>query len=134
MSAWDRRSEVGRGGGVVQQRSAEAAPGKRTLTEALPDDDAGGGAPVDASVAARFTRATGADVSDVRVHTGGAAASSASRLSSLAYTVGRDIHFAAGQYQPSSDAGQRLIAHELTHTVQQGRVGTVAQSKLEVGG
>src|SRR5262249_35059827 len=59
--------------------------------------------------------------------------SSASRLSSLAYTVGHDIHFAAGQYQPSSDAGQRLIAHELTHTVQQGPVGGVAQSKLEVG-
>jgi len=138
MSGWDRRIGGERRGGMVEPRGGESTPGKRTLTESLPATDvetaAGGGAAVDAGVASRFTHTTGADVSDVRVHTDAGAASSASRLSSLAYTVGRDIHFAAGQYQPSSESGQRLIAHELTHTVQQGPGGAVTQAKLEVSG
>jgi hypothetical protein len=63
----------------------------------------------------RFNR----DFGDVRVHTGGKASESAQAVNALAYTVGRDIVFSDGFYSPGTTAGQRLLAHELVHTVQQ---------------
>lgn len=62
----------------------------------------------------------GADFSGVRVHTGDAAATQARKLDAAAFTTGRDIHFAKGKYQPDTPAGKELIAHELTHVIQQG--------------
>jgi len=62
----------------------------------------------------------GYDFSNVRIHTGGEAAQSADRINALAYTSGNNIVFNAGQYQPGSENGKRLLAHELTHVVQQG--------------
>lgn len=61
----------------------------------------------------------GHDFSRVRVHTDARAAKSAQAVNALAYTVGHDVVFGAGQYVPRSSIGQRLIAHELAHTVQQ---------------
>jgi hypothetical protein len=51
-----------------------------------------------------------------------------------AYTQGQDIHFAPGAYQPGNDTGRQLIAHELTHVVQQGAIGpnTVPSGMVEV--
>lgn len=65
----------------------------------------------------------GRDFSEVRVHRDGAAAASARRLGARAYTLGNHLVFAAGQYRPQVPAGRRLLAHELTHVVQQGRSG-----------
>jgi len=59
------------------------------------------------------------DFSGVRVHDDSAAAQSARDVHAHAYTVGQDIVFAPGQYQPHSDSGRHLLAHELAHTVQQ---------------
>ena len=59
-------------------------------------------------------------LSSVRVHTGSPAAESARSLDALAYTTGRDIYFAPGMYAPHSTDGQRLLAHEVAHVVQQG--------------
>src|SRR5215218_7862079 len=60
------------------------------------------------------------DLSGVRIHADAAAAESARAVGALAYTVGRDVVFAAGQYAPASAAGRNLLAHEPTHVVQQG--------------
>ncbi len=67
----------------------------------------------------------GHNFSQVRIHTDGQAAESARVVNALAYTVGRDIVFGAGQYTPHTDAGRQLLAHELVHTIQQrsGQVG-----------
>jgi outer membrane protein OmpA-like peptidoglycan-associated protein len=62
----------------------------------------------------------GYDFSRVRVHADAKAAESAGALTALAYTVGQDVVFGAGQYQPNTSAGQQLLAHELSHTIQQG--------------
>jgi hypothetical protein len=62
----------------------------------------------------------GHDFGNVRVHTDARAAESAHQVHALAYTVGSDIVFGANQYAPNTDGGQRLLAHELTHTIQQG--------------
>jgi Domain of unknown function (DUF4157) len=62
----------------------------------------------------------GHDFSQVRVHRDAKAAESARAVNALAYTVGEDVVFGTGQYAPGSSTGQRLLAHELTHVVQQG--------------
>jgi len=61
------------------------------------------------------------DFSGVRVHTDTKAAESARAVNALAYTVGRDIVFGVGQYMPNNIMGKRMLAHELTHIVQQGQ-------------
>lgn len=62
----------------------------------------------------------GQDFSNVRVHTDSVAAKSAQSINALAYTTGNNIVFNSGQYSPESDSGKKLMAHELTHVVQQG--------------
>jgi hypothetical protein len=79
----------------------------------------GGGAPLDEETRADMENRLGHDFSDVRVHTGGTADESARSVSAQAYTVGSDIVFASGRYDPTSDAGKHMLAHELTHVVQQ---------------
>jgi uncharacterized protein DUF4157 len=66
-----------------------------------------------------FERRFGYDFGNVRVHADAAAAESARSLHALAYTVGGDVVFGAGQYAPGTRAGQQLLAHELAHVLQQ---------------
>lgn len=61
----------------------------------------------------------GRDFSNVRIHTDSVAAKSAQSINALAYTTGNNIVFNSGQYSPESDGGKKLMAHELTHVVQQ---------------
>jgi hypothetical protein len=75
----------------------------------------------------------GHDFSRVRVHTDGQAAASAAAVQARAYTAGQQIVFAPGQYAPGTTAGRRLLAHELTHTVQQAGAGSSLQADLMVG-
>jgi Domain of unknown function (DUF4157) len=79
----------------------------------------GGGEPLAAGTREVMEDHLGADLSDVRVHTGDEAAESARSVSASAYTVGNEIVFNEGAYQPATDQGQRALAHELTHVVQQ---------------
>lgn len=75
------------------------------------------------------------DFSRVRVHTDARAGESARAVNALAYTVGRDIVFGEGQYTAATQEGQQLIAHELTHTLQQqGAAGTPAQLEIDSAG
>lgn len=78
------------------------------------------GQPLDADARGFFEDRFGHDFSQVRVHTDAWAAESARAVNARAYTVGRDVVFSAGTYAPSSPAGRRLLAHELSHVVQQG--------------
>ena len=66
-----------------------------------------------------FSSRFGHDFANVRVHADAAAAESARSVHALAYTVGSDVVFGAGQYAPGTRAGQQLLAHELAHVVQQ---------------
>ena len=68
----------------------------------------------------------GRDFSAVRVHTDATAQRSAADIDAEAYTSGRDIVFGAGRYAPETTAGRRLLAHELTHVVQQSQAGADA--------
>lgn len=79
------------------------------------------GQPLSDATRAFFEPRFGQDFSDVRVHADSAAADSARAIGALGYTVGRHIVFADGCFAPNVDDGRRLIAHELTHTLQQTR-------------
>jgi uncharacterized protein DUF4157 len=68
------------------------------------------------------TEAPRYNFSGVRVHTDQRAAESARAVRALAYTVGRNVVFGAGQYAPGTAAGKRLLVHELAHTIQQGAI------------
>jgi Domain of unknown function (DUF4157) len=78
------------------------------------------GQPLDAETRAFMEPRFGHDFSQVRVHTDARASESAEAVNALAYTVGPHVVFRSGQYTPGTSAGQRLLAHELTHVVQQG--------------
>ncbi|HYE14413.1 MAG TPA: DUF4157 domain-containing protein [Pyrinomonadaceae bacterium] len=77
------------------------------------------GQPLDASTRAFMEPRFGHDFGGVRVHTGWRAEESARSVGALAYTVGQNVVFGAGQYAPETEGGQRLLAHELAHVVQQ---------------
>ena len=77
------------------------------------------GRPLDAEARAYFEPRFGHDFGDVRVHANREAAESAREVGARAYTVGNHVVFGAGQYAPASAAGRQLLAHELTHVLQQ---------------
>ena len=79
----------------------------------------GGGRALPAETRAFFEPRFGMDFSNVRVHTGARAEEAAESIGAKAFTLGNDIAFSSGQYSPSSHEGRNLLAHELTHTVQQ---------------
>jgi Domain of unknown function (DUF4157) len=82
------------------------------------DATRGGGGSLDTGVEARLTPSLG-DLSDVRVHTDDTADKLNRAVSARAFATGTDVYFARGEYNPGSAEGDRLIAHELAHTVQQ---------------
>jgi len=82
---------------------------------------------LDPTTRARVENAVGSDLGGVRVHTDAAAADAANALGARAFTVGQDMFFGQGQYGTQSTEGQRLIAHEAAHTVQQGGGSAGAQ-------
>jgi hypothetical protein len=79
------------------------------------------GQPLDASTRAFFEPRFGHDFSRVRVHTDSRAVESARAVNAIAYTIGRNVTFGSGRYEPTSTQGRYLLAHELTHVVQQGQ-------------
>jgi hypothetical protein len=97
---------------TVKPRLVQAAPNLRPTGEAL-----------DIDTQVRFGALFRHDFSGVRIHADPSAATTARAINANAYTVGRHIFFGCGRYQPSSPAGQRLLAHELAHVVQQSRGG-----------
>jgi hypothetical protein len=91
------------------------------------------GQPLDSATRAYFEPRFGHDFGDVRVHSDALAAQSADAVHALAFTVGQDIVFAADRYRPETPGGKQLLAHELTHVVQQAGQTTGAQPQLDVG-
>jgi hypothetical protein len=110
----------------VAQRTHHGRGEAPSVPQVTPDVEAnirsmrGGGSPLGTDERTRLESHLGADLSRVRLHTNTGAASTARALDARAFTVGSDIFFGGGEYSPNSGASQRLLAHELTHVVQQG--------------
>jgi uncharacterized protein DUF4157 len=96
---------------LVAQRKASGPAGAAQIPT-------GSGSPLSSEVKRSIGPHLGANLDGVRVHTGGDSADAASKMGARAFTVGTDVHFGAGEYAPGTKEGDRLLAHELTHTVQ----------------
>jgi hypothetical protein len=110
---------------VLPQRRGESQSLSEGATQAVRDVTRSSGSPFDPGtrdfMQSRF--GPGADFSPVRIHNEGRAAAAAQSINARAFTTGAHIAFAPGEYAPQTTAGKRLLAHELTHTMQQGATG-----------
>lgn len=109
--------------------TAESATPASALPSAL--GLAGGGTPLPQRTRNAFEASFGVDFSNVRIHDDGAAHDAARTFNARAFTYGSDIAFSYGQFQPETQAGRHLLAHELTHVVQQGGSGARVQRSPE---
>ena len=112
------------GQGLIQRSTEAGASGEgfEAGPELAEDMGRSAGYRIDSSAASQIGSRLGADFSGVRVHTDRHAERVAMGMSARAFTKGKDIYFNRGQYNPGTAAGQELLAHELTHTIQQGEV------------
>ncbi len=140
------RSSTAQGAAVVQRHSA--APIQRHTSVPVQRQTRADGSPAQASLEVSREIAAeqsdgealpskvkqfmeprfGADFSKIKIHTDARAAKLANQVQAQAFTVGGHIFFGAGQYQPDTDEGKQLLAHELTHTIQQGAARQSAAS------
>lgn len=107
------------GNAVLQRIAQEGEFVAPELVERTIERQRGSGQPLAHGVRGAIEGALGADLSGVRIHTDEGAAALNESLSARAFTHGSDIFFGAGQYAPDSASGQRLLAHELAHVMQQ---------------
>lgn len=111
---------------------AKETPGR--VPEVTPDMESrlaalrGGGEPLPSSERAFFEPRFGRDFSDVRIHSGPEAVNLAQQIQARAFTLGDSVVFGSGQYAPGARAGRQLLAHELTHVVQQRGGGTAREA------
>jgi hypothetical protein len=105
----------------LQRRASGPGPGSPGLAPSVRETLASPGQPLPAGARASLEPLFGCDFSRVRVHTGESAERSARDVAAHAYTVGHDVVFARGRFAPETRDGRALLAHELTHVVQQRR-------------
>src|SRR6476661_4267490 len=103
----------------IQSYAGQVTEGTDTAPASVERVLASSGRPLDPLLQKDMGQRFGYDFSRVRVHTGTTAAQSAREVNASAYTSGHDIVFGAGRFAPETHEGQRLLAHELTHVVQQ---------------
>jgi hypothetical protein len=142
MSGWDRGNQrQGRApeaqdgstddaGGSHLSPSVRAALQRRKVQRKAERDarakaqvPGGSGSPLAADVRTRMEGQLGVSLAGVRIHTGADSAKAASDFAAKAFAVGSDIHFGRGEYAPGTKDGDRLLAHELAHTVQSDSAG-----------
>jgi hypothetical protein len=117
----------------LQRRASRDGAHDASATESVGDVLRSQGSPLDTQTRSFMESRFGRDFSGVKVHTDSRAAESARAVGALAYTVGRDVVLDSAHYSPGSASGQRLLAHELTHVIQQETASETSSTSLEVG-
>ena len=104
----------------LQRKGSDSAPSVNANLQSAIQNRSGGGQPLSSDVRSYMEPRFNADFSNVRVHNDPQAAGLSNQLSARAFTHQNNIFFSRDQYQPGSSEGRQLLAHELTHTIQQG--------------
>lgn len=112
--------------GIVQAKGDGNVVAGDTVSSKI-NSSRGNGSTMDSNTQSFMSSRFGTDFSQVKIHTDREAVQMSKELNAKAFTTGNDIYFNEGQYQPGSDSGKQLLAHELTHTVQQGAAGQKIQ-------
>lgn len=120
---------------VQAKQASNQTPAGTSNIESSVNSLKGGGQPLSESTRSYFEPRFGTDFSQVRLHTDSKAAEDAKSINAKAFTKGKDVVFGSGQYSTGTSSGKRLLAHELTHVVQQ-RAGAqhLSSSKLAISG
>ncbi|WP_051336181.1 eCIS core domain-containing protein [Aquimarina latercula] len=113
------------------QRKSNEIPNTNTSIESRLNSSKGGGSPLPKETKVQMESGFGTDFSNVRVHTDSNAKQMSQDMGAQAFTHGNDIYFNEGKFDTSSNSGKHLLAHELTHTVQQG-ASTIRKKPVEV--
>lgn len=117
----DQKPQVQRKPDVLMRKpTGEGASAAPSSVESSLNNSKGGGAPMEDKTKKNMESAFGADFSGVRIHNDSNAKKMSNDLGAQAFTHGNDIYFNDGKYSPESSSGSHLLAHELTHTIQQG--------------
>jgi hypothetical protein len=123
-------------GNTLKRNSQSPAPAVSPQTQQKIEGSKGGGEPLPSNTREEMEGAMGTDLSSVRIHNNSEAAGLSNDLQAQAFTHGNDIYFGAGKYDTQSQSGQHLLAHEVTHTVQQGsgvkKKGIIQRAELGV--
>ncbi|MCY1718972.1 DUF4157 domain-containing protein [Prolixibacteraceae bacterium Z1-6] len=129
-----RQSEEEEEEELLQTKSERNITSNQKSTKTLLKNGRGCGSVLDSQIQAVMENSFGVDFSNVKIHTDSKAVQMNKELGARAFTSGNDIYFNTGRYQPGSESGNKLLAHELTHTVQQGAVSSqpLVQRKPEV--
>jgi Domain of unknown function (DUF4157) len=117
----------------LSRKAESAAAGPARLPSIVGEVLGSPGRPLDAATQADMSARFRFDFSRVRIHDDARAAESASAVAATAYTVGGDVVFGRGRYASSTVSGRRLLAHELTHVVQQHRLGVTTAQSFAIG-
>ncbi|WP_204105697.1 MULTISPECIES: DUF4157 domain-containing protein [Spirulina sp. CCY15215] len=117
---------------LLQRREALGGGAASPELESSINQARGDGQPLEAGLQQQMGQAMGADFSGVKVHTDSQADQLNESIQAKAFTTGKDIFFKQGAYQPNNKGGQELIAHELTHVVQQGGSNIQAKPTISV--
>jgi Domain of unknown function (DUF4157)/Annexin len=113
----------------IQTKGADGGTASNAITQKI-NATRGSGSSMDSPTQSFMESRFGTDFSGVKIHTGDDAVQMSRELNAQAFTVGSDIYFNSGKYNPSSDSGKHLLAHELTHTVQQGGVSNTVRRQV----
>ena len=132
-----RKPKDGGGAGSEEQLMRATSSGDHFAAPSLAkrlQETRGRGTPLPRHTRDLMSNAMQADFSSVRVHTDSQASSMSERVRAKAFTYGSDIYFNTGQYNPNTPTGTRLLAHELTHVVQQGGGSRRIQRQVKSAG
>ncbi len=113
----------------IQTKGGDGGTASEAVTNQI-NSTKGSGSNMDSPTQSFMENRFGTDFSNVKIHTGDDAVQMSRELNAQAFTVGSDIYFNSGKYNPSSDSGKHLLAHELTHTVQQGSAKQVSPKAI----
>lgn len=116
----------------IQTKSNSGAATSHALTGRI-NNSRGNGNTMDGSTRTFMESRFGSDFSHVKIHTGTESVMMNRELNAKAFTVGNDIYFNEGQYNPNSNSGKHLLAHELTHTLQQNGAQQLVQRTVHNG-
>src|SRR5699024_3013146 len=103
---------------ISKKSSGDSKPVSNNLNNRI-QSARGGGRSMDRSTQSFMSSRFGANFSDVNIHTDSKAIQMSQELNAQAFTVGKDVFFNQGKYNPGADDGKKLLAHELTHVVQE---------------
>ncbi len=105
---------------MLQTKTDSLGQDTQSATEQLLNSSKGNGSPLNSEIQSQMEGSFGANFSGVKIHTDSTAVQLNKELGAQAFTTGNNIYFNEGKYQPDSQNGKKLLAHELTHSVQQG--------------